>query len=177
MSNGWLKTLHFRAFMETVEKLQLMGIVLAGWCKDTQSNSFIHFAKRCTLVLYLFQISNVLRHNSFGGCSNLVLSWSQGRKRNKRTFHHFHYLQDHLWLFQDLDYLPWACALLANNINCIFTTFIQIGISNVFPNALLWKIQSQSGFNNWPARKKCQFEIHAIQTVFLDPINVASLIG
>ena len=88
LSNGWLKTLHFRAFMATVEKLQLMGIVLAGWCTDTQSNSFIHFAKRCTvsICLYLFQISNVLRHNSFFGCCNLVLSWCHGRKKTKELF-------------------------------------------------------------------------------------------
>ena len=76
------------------------------------------------VVLYLFQI-NVLRHN------------------------HLHYHQDHLWyLFQDLDYLTWACALLANSNNCIFTIFIQSEISNVIPNALLATIQSQSCFNN-----------------------------
>ena len=71
------------------------------------------------VVLYLFQI-NVLRHN------------------------HLHYHQDHLWyLFQDLDYLTWACALLANSNNCIFTIFIQSDISNVISNALLGTSQSQ----------------------------------
>ena len=46
LSNGWLKTLYFMAFMATVEKLQPTGIVLSGCCTDTQSNSFIHFSKR-----------------------------------------------------------------------------------------------------------------------------------
>ena len=84
----------------------------------------MHYIKLCQVVLYLFQI-NVLRHN------------------------HLHYHQDHLWyLFQDLDYLTWACALLANSNNCIFMIFIQSDISNVISNALLGTSQSQSGFNN-----------------------------
>ena len=78
-----------------------------------------------------------------------ALSWSHGRRRNKRTFHPLHYLQDHLqYFFQDLDSLTWVCALLANSNNCIFTIFIQSDISNVISNALLGTSQSQSGFNN-----------------------------
>ena len=90
-----------------------------------------------------------------------------------------------------MDYWPWACALLANSNYCIFTIFIQSEISNVIPNALLRTIQSQSGFNNAnilqimfanvtpivDPPKKWKIAIHAIQTVFLDPINVGSLVG
>ena len=139
---------------------------------------------------FLFQISNVFRKNSFGGCCNLVLSWSHGRK-NKRTFHHFHYLQDHFpKLFQDLDYWTLACAILANSNTCIFTIFILSEILNVIPNALLRTIQSQSGFNNANILQimfanvtsigppeKCKVAIHAIQTDYLDPINVGSIVG
>ena len=83
-----------------------------------------------------------------------------------------------------------GCALPANSINCIFTIFIQSELSNVIPNALLRTIQSQSGFNNANILQimfanvtpicppeKCKVAIHAIQTVFLDPINVGSLVG
>ena len=79
---------------------------------------------------------------------------------------------------------------MANSNNCMFTIFIQSEISNVIPNALLRTIQSQSGFNNanilqimfanvtkLARMKKCKVAIHAIQTVFLDPINVGSLVG
>ena len=118
------------------------------------------------VVLYLFQI-NVLRHN------------------------HLHYHQDHLWyLFQDLDYLTWACALLANSNNCIFTIFIQSDISNVISNALLGTSRSQSGFNNGNILQimftsvtpicppeKCKVVAYAVQAVFLDPINVGSLVA
>ena len=102
-----------------------------------------------------------------------------------------HYHQDHLWyLFQDLDYLTWACALLANSNNCIFTIFIQSDISNVISNALLGTIQSQSGFNNGNILQimfasvtpigppeKCKVAAYAVQAVFLDPINVGSLVA
>ena len=118
------------------------------------------------VVLYLFQI-NVLRHN------------------------HLHYHQDHLWyLFQDLDYLTWACALLANSNNCIFTIFIQSDISNVISNALLGTSQSQSGFNNGNILQimfasvtpigppeKCKVAAYAVEAVFLDPIDVGSLVA
>ena len=63
-------------------------------------------------------------------------------------------------------------------------------ILNVIPNALLRPIQSQSGFNNANILqimfanltpigrpKKCKVEIHSIQTVFLDPINVGCILG
>ena len=93
-------------------------------------------------------------------------------------------------MFQDLDYWPWACALLANSNHCIFTIFIQSEILNVIPNELLQTIQSQSGFNNANILQimfanvtpigppeKCKVVIDAIQTVFLDPINVGSLVG
>ena len=49
---------HFMAILAAVEKLQPTGIVLAGWCTDTQSNSFIHFTKRCTVSSCIVSISN-----------------------------------------------------------------------------------------------------------------------
>ena len=83
-----------------------------------------------------------------------------------------------------------GCALLANSINCIFTIFIQSELLNVIPNALLRTIQSQSGFNNANILQimfanvtpigppeKCKVVIDAIQTVFLDPINVGRIVG
>ena len=83
-----------------------------------------------------------------------------------------------------------GCALPANSINYIFTIFLQSELLNVIPNALLRTIQSQSGFNNANILQimfanvtpicppeKCKVAIHAIQTVFLDPINVGSLVG
>ena len=92
-------------------------------------------------------------------------------------------------MFQDLDYLTWACARLANSNHCIFTIFIQSDISNVISNALLGTSQSQSGFNNGnilqimfasvtlsPA-EKCKVAAYAVQAVFLDPINVGSLVA
>ena len=92
--------------------------------------------------------------------------------------------------FQDLDYWLLGCALLGNGINCIFTIFIQSELLNVIPNALLRTIQSQSGFNNANILQimfanitrigppeKCKITLLAIQTVFLDPINVGSLVG
>ena len=65
LSNGWLKTLYFLAFMATVEKLQPMGIVLAGCCTDTQSNSFIHFSKICTISSCIVSISNQCASSQF----------------------------------------------------------------------------------------------------------------
>ena len=50
LSNGCLKTLYLLAFMVSVRKLQPTGIVLAGCCTYTQSNNFIHLAKRCCIV-------------------------------------------------------------------------------------------------------------------------------
>ena len=58
LSNGWLKTLYFIAFMAAVEKLQPTGIVLSGCCTDTQSNSFIHFSKIWTVSSCIVSISN-----------------------------------------------------------------------------------------------------------------------
>ena len=37
---------------------KIAGIVLAGLCTDTQSNSFINFVKRCTVSSYIVSISN-----------------------------------------------------------------------------------------------------------------------
>ena len=65
---------------------------------------------------------------------------------------------------------------------------MQSEISIVIPNALLGTIQI--GFNNANILqimfanitpigrpKKCKVEIHAIQTLFLNPINVGSIVG
>ena len=89
-----------------------------------------------------------------------------------------------------MDYLTWVCALLANSNDCIFTIFIQSDISNVISNALLGTIQSQSGFNNGNILQimfatvtpigppeKCKVAAYAVQAVFLDPINVGSLVA
>ena len=79
--------------------------------------------------------------------------------------------------------LFWPTAIIA------FSQFSS-EILNVIPNALLRTIQSQSGFNNANILQimfanvtpigppeKCKVAIHAIQTVFLDPINVVSIVG
>ena len=86
----WRKFEPKSTFVE--KKLQIWGLVV-----QIHNQTVLFILRRDALyqvVLHLFQI-NVLCHNSFGGCCNLVLSWSCGRRRNKRTFHHLHYLQDH----------------------------------------------------------------------------------
>ena len=72
----------------------------------------------------------------------------------------------------------------------MFTIFIQSEISNVIPNALLRTIQSQSGFNNANISQimfanitpigqpeKMQNNNTCNKKVFLDPINIGSLVG
>ena len=64
----------------------MLIITVVGCCTYTQSNSFIHFAKWCIVSSCIISISNQCAyHNSVGGCCNLVLSWSHGRRRNKWT--------------------------------------------------------------------------------------------
>ena len=65
LSNGRLKTLHLLTVMVTVQKLQPTGIVLAGCCTYTQSNSFINLAKRFTVSSCIVSISNQCASSQF----------------------------------------------------------------------------------------------------------------
>ena len=56
---------HLLAFMATVQKLQPTGIVLAGCCTYTQSNSIIHLAKRFTVSSCIVSISNKCASSHF----------------------------------------------------------------------------------------------------------------
>ena len=71
-----------------------------------------------------------------------------------------------------------------------FHDFYQSDISNIISNALLGTIQSQSGSNNGNILQimfasvtpigppeKCKVAAYAVQAVFLDPINVGSLVA
>ena len=132
--------------------MQPTGIVLAECCTNTQSNSFIHFVKKCTVSSCIVSISNQCASSQFlwwimQPCF-VLKSRSQKKQKNFSSFPFSSRSSSIILSILGLLAVGWCSALLANSNNCIFTIFIQSEISNVIPNALLATIQSQSCFNN-----------------------------
>ena len=182
------------AVMATVEELQPTGIVLAECCTNTQSNSFIHFAKKYTVSSCIVSISNQCASSQFlwwimQPCF-VLKSRSQKKQKNFSSFPFSSRSSSIILSILGLLAVGWCSALLANSNNCIFTIFIQSEISNVIPNALLATIQSQSCFNNANIlqimfasvtpigpHEKMQSYSTCSTSSSLDPIYVGSRVG
>ena len=106
---------------------------------DTQSNSFIYFANRCTVSSCIVSISNQCTSSQFlwwmlQPCF-VLKSWPQKKQKN---FSSSALSSRSSSIFVSRFRLLAMCLPLpANSNNCIFTIFIESEISNVIPNALL----------------------------------------